>query len=136
MSAASEEEEYKFLKYSQGLLHGITMNAIEIGLRDENIGSKIRPLLKSSVDLSDVELNTQLHSIMLSEQNRNNKIHNAAVAATAVVAKGNLKKVQNVNLKKSSLKNHQKKSMSVLNKIKEKLGNMDDLHRTVAKLQA
>ena len=76
MNAASDEEEDKFLKYSQGLVHGITMNTIETGLRDENVRSQIRPLLKRSVDLSDVELTTQLHSIMLSEQNRNNKIHN------------------------------------------------------------
>ena len=73
VNAASEEEEDKFLKYSPGLVQGITMNAIETGLRDENIRSQIRPLLKSSVDLSYVELTSQLHSIMLSEQNRSKK---------------------------------------------------------------
>ena len=136
VNAASDEEEDKFLKYSQGLVHGITMNTIETGLRDENVRSQIRPLLKSSVDLSDVELTTQLHSIMLSEQNRNNKIHNAAVAAAAVAAKGNLKKSANVNVKKVSFEEPPSEIMSVLNEVKEKLGNMDDLHRTVAELQA
>ena len=135
VNAASEEEEDSMLKYSQGLVQGITMNAIETGLRDENIRSQIRPLLKSSARLSDVELTTQLHSIMLSEQSRSNKINSAAVSAAALAAKGNLKK--NAGIKKVTFEDQQSgELLAVLSEVKAKLSNVDELHKTVAELQA
>ena len=72
---------------------------------------------------------------MLSEQSRSNKINSAAVSAAALAAKGNLKK--NAGIKKVTFEDQQSgELLAVLSEVKAKLSNVDELHKTVAELQA
>ena len=125
---ASEEEGA--LKYDKTLVQGLTIHTIETGLsaENENIRNQLRPFLKTP-GITDVELITQMRTIIAAEENRKDKLKTSGDQTLKGRVENQVNAIKGINNTNNLLLNK-------LTKIENQLGDVGLLTAQVSQLRS